>query len=110
MSVAGIVITRQLPQTAKGTFFITMEDEQGFTNIIVHKSLYERHRRMLRRVRFLGCVGRLQRRDGVTNLLASGFRDLEPEGLIDTSSSRVGLSSKSLTGRAGAGWRSRDFR
>ena len=110
VSVAGIVITRQLPQTAKGTFFITMEDEQGFTNIIVHKSLYERHRRLLRRARFLACVGGLQRRDGVTNLLASGFRDLEPEGLLDTSSSRGGLGSKSLTTSPGLGSRSRDFR
>jgi error-prone DNA polymerase len=100
VAVAGLVITRQRPQTAKGTFFITLEDEGGFANIIVYKKLYEQQRRLLRRVRFLGCRGRLQLRDGVVNLLASSFEDLEPAGLMASPD-----ASSSV-----AGWGSRDFR
>jgi error-prone DNA polymerase len=95
-----LVITRQRPETAKGTFFITLEDETGFANLIVHKKLYERKRRLLRRVRFLGCTGQLQLRDGVVNLLAVSFEDLEQAALMVSPGNE---SPKAL-------WRSRDFR
>ena len=100
VSVAGLVITRQRPETAKGTFFITLEDETGFANLIVQKKLYERKRRLLRRVRFLGCTGQLQLRDGVVNLLAVSFEDLEQADLMASPGSE---SPKAL-------WSSRDFR
>jgi len=79
---AGLVITRQRPGTAKGTFFITLEDEQGFANIIVHKRLFDEHRRLLRRVKFLGVWGRLQVREHVVNLIADGFEDLAKRNLL----------------------------
>jgi error-prone DNA polymerase len=98
--VAGLVITRQRPKTAKGTFFITLEDEGGFANIIVPKKCYEQQRRLLRRVRFLGCRGRLQLRDGVVNLLANSFEDLEPAELL----------ASPTRGQHLPVWGSRDFR
>jgi DNA polymerase III alpha subunit len=100
VSVAGLVITRQRPKTAKGTFFITLEDEGGFANIIVPKKCYEQQRRLLRRVRFLGCRGRLQLRDGVVNLLANSFEDLEPAELL----------ASPTRGQHLPVWGSRDFR
>jgi len=100
VAVAGLVITRQRPKTAKGTFFITLEDEGGFANIIVPKKTYEQQRRLLRRVRFLGCRGRLQLRDGVVNLLANSFEDLEPAELL----------ASPTRGQHLPVWGSRDFR
>jgi len=83
--VAGLVITRQRPNTAKGTFFVTLEDEHGFANLIVHSSVFERHERLLRQVSFMACRGRLQRRDGVTNVLAVEFEDLSGSILLGDS-------------------------
>jgi error-prone DNA polymerase len=75
--VGGIVITRQRPGTAKGVFFITLEDETGFVNVIVWKDLFATHRRLLRSVRFLEVNGKLQVEDGVANVIAKTFVDLE---------------------------------
>ena len=83
--VAGLVIARQRPHTAKGTFFMTLEDEHGFANLIVRSSAFERHERLLRRVCFMACRGRLQRRDGVTNVLAVEFEDLSGSVVLDES-------------------------
>ncbi len=80
--VAGLVITRQRPMTAKGTFFITLEDEVGFVNVIVHAKTFETHRRLLSRSKFLGIRGRLQREEGVCSVLGSSFVDLAQEELL----------------------------
>lgn len=79
---AGLVITRQRPATAKGVFFITLEDEFGFSNLIVRKELFDANRRLLRRVKFLGVRGKLQCRDSVVNVLADEFVDLAKLGLL----------------------------
>ncbi|MEE2830632.1 MAG: error-prone DNA polymerase [Myxococcota bacterium] len=92
--VAGLVITRQRPKTAKGTLFITLEDESGFANLVVHAALFERHRRLLRRVRFLGCRGRVQSREGVVHLLPTDFVDLACTDLLDLSGPAAAVSSR----------------
>jgi error-prone DNA polymerase len=89
---AGLVITRQRPHTAQGTFFVTLEDEWGFVNVIVRSAVFERHERMLRQVRFMGCGGRVQSRDGVVHVLAHEFEDLGRSGLL-TDVSEQGLPS-----------------
>ena len=96
---AGLVITRQRPRTARGTFFITLEDEEGFTNLVVHGSIFERHERLLRRVRFLGCTGLLQAADGVVNLVAERFEDLAGERLLGSSSGSPAGKLDSLKSR-----------
>ena len=73
---AGVVIARQRPGTAKGTFFMTLEDEEGFVNVIVWPQYYRRHRNMLRSVRLLGVQGRVQVSDGVVQVLATRFENL----------------------------------
>lgn len=74
--VVGLVITRQRPLTAKGTLFITLEDEDGFVNVVVWPKTYEQHRRMLRRTRLLGVEGRLDRSEGVLHVIGEQFHDL----------------------------------
>jgi error-prone DNA polymerase len=56
---AGIVVGRQRPGTATGIVFVTLEDESGLTNVVVHPQLVEKQRRELLGARLLG-VGQLQ--------------------------------------------------
>jgi error-prone DNA polymerase len=74
--VAGIVLVRQRPGTAKGTTFITLEDETGTANLIVWAKVWERYRRVGRQARALIASGRLQRQDGVTHLIVDRLQDL----------------------------------
>jgi len=55
--IAGLVNTRQRPETAKGVLFLTLEDETGFVNIVVARHLFERHRALLIRARALVVAG-----------------------------------------------------
>ncbi len=61
VAVAGLVIARQRPGTAKGTMFLLFEDEFGTINLIVSKAVYERHRRLARAEPLLLARGRLER-------------------------------------------------
>ena len=75
--VAGHVIVRQRPGTAKGFCFLTLEDETGTANAVVVPRLYERSRVVLNTSPLLEVVGRLERVDGVTHVRAASFRRLE---------------------------------
>ena len=68
--VAGMVIVRQRPGTAKGLYFATLEDETGFANVVVMPDLFATHRALLSTAAFLIMEGRLQARDGVISVLA----------------------------------------
>ena len=59
--VAGMVIVRQRPPSAKGHVFFTLEDETGLVNLIVRPKVYERYRQVLRNAPLLLVEGRLQR-------------------------------------------------
>jgi len=72
---AGIVTCRQRPGTAKGTLFMTIEDETGLANVIVRPELIERQRRELLGARLLGVFGQISRQGDVTHLLASRVVD-----------------------------------
>jgi error-prone DNA polymerase len=61
VAVAGLVIARQRPGTAKGTMFLLFEDEFGTVNLIVPKAVYERHRQLARAEPLLLARGRLER-------------------------------------------------
>ncbi|WP_235533555.1 MULTISPECIES: error-prone DNA polymerase [unclassified Roseateles] len=75
----GIVTGRQKPQTAKGTIFVTLEDETGNVQVIVWPKVYEEHRRTILGARLLAVEGVWQRGDGdVRHLLAHGFTNLNP--------------------------------
>ncbi|WP_422017467.1 error-prone DNA polymerase [Roseateles sp.] len=75
----GIVTGRQKPQTAKGTLFVTLEDETGNVQVIVWPKVYEEHRGTILGARLLAVEGVWQRGDGdVRHLLARGFENLNP--------------------------------
>ena len=78
VAVAGLVILRQRPGTAKGVIFITLEDETGVVNIIVWRHIYERFRRAVVAGRMLRVTGRMQRAHNVTHVLAEEIEDISP--------------------------------
>jgi error-prone DNA polymerase len=69
--VAGCVIARQRPGTAKGFVFLSLEDETGIANVIVNPDLYEQNRMIINRERFLRVEGVLQNQDNVISIKAS---------------------------------------
>jgi error-prone DNA polymerase len=76
--VAGCVIARQRPGTAKGFVFLSLEDETGIANIILTPDVFERDRVVVTRSRFLLIAGPLQNQDGVIHVKASR---IEPLGI-----------------------------
>lgn len=78
VSVAGIVILRQRPGTAKGVIFLTLEDETGIVNVIIWRKIYERFRRAVIAGRLLRITGPIQRGDGVTHVIAEQVEDISP--------------------------------
>jgi error-prone DNA polymerase len=73
--VAGLVINRQRPGTAKGTVFMTLEDETGSHNLIVWGSVLEAQRLAALRATFLIVSGKLQKSEGVTHVVVERFWD-----------------------------------
>jgi error-prone DNA polymerase len=74
--VAGMVITRQRPGTAKGFVFLTLEDETGIANIIVRPDLFARDRLIIVEEPFLLVDGILQHQDGVVSVRAESVMGL----------------------------------
>jgi DNA polymerase III alpha subunit len=78
VTVAGLVLVRQRPGTAKGVIFVTLEDETGVCNVVVWAKTYERFRRAVISGRLLRVTGRLQREAGVVHVVADLIEDLSP--------------------------------
>jgi len=78
--VAGHVIVRQRPGTAKGMLFLTLEDETGTCNIAVRPDVFRAHRRLLHTTRLLRVEGPLQNVDGVIHVLGCTFESIELVG------------------------------
>jgi error-prone DNA polymerase len=76
VTVAGIVLVRQRPGSAKGVMFATIEDETGHANIIVWPAVFERQRRIVLSARMIACRGRLQRAGEVIHVVAEELTDL----------------------------------
>jgi len=74
---AGCVIARQRPGTALGFIFLSMEDETGIANVIIHPELYERERVLVTRGKFLKVYGKLQNQDGVVHVKAEALELLQ---------------------------------
>jgi len=79
VTVAGLVLMRQMPGTAKGVVFITLEDETGIANIIVWPQVLAENRRVVMTGEFLAIRGRLQRSGLVIHVIAESFIDLSVE-------------------------------
>ncbi len=76
VAVAGLVIARQRPGTAKGTMFLLFEDEFGTINLIVSKEVYERHRQLARAEPLLLARGRLERSSEPADASVWNLRDM----------------------------------
>ncbi|HRN62115.1 MAG TPA: error-prone DNA polymerase [Luteimonas sp.] len=72
---AGIVTQRQRPGTAKGTVFVTLEDEHGMVNVVVWPQVALRRRKALLGARLLAVRGRWEQVDGVQHLIARDLQD-----------------------------------
>ncbi len=81
MTVAGLVILRQRPGTAKGVIFVTLEDETGIVNVVVWRKIYEQFRRAVISGRLLKVTGRMQRAHSVTHVIAEEIEDIS--GMLD---------------------------
>ena len=79
VTVAGLVLVRQRPGTAKGVIFMTLEDETDIANIIVWPKAFAQNRRTVMTARFLAVRGRLQRAGLVIHVVAETFVDLSAE-------------------------------
>jgi len=75
--IAGLVIVRQRPQSAKGTVFILLEDEHGQTQVIVSRKMDEAHREVVRFSTFLAVYGRVERDGPLASLVATAFKQLD---------------------------------
>ena len=74
--VAGLVILRQRPGTAKGVIFLTLEDETGYANIIIWHKIYEKYRRAIISGRLLRVTGKLQHEGDSTHVIAKEIEDI----------------------------------
>ena len=81
--VAGMVITRQRPGTAKGFVFLTLEDETGVANVIVRPDLFDRARLVVVRQPFLLVEGILQHQDGVLSVRAERLQGIDVGASVD---------------------------
>ncbi len=70
VEVAGLVVARQRPETAKGFVFVLLEDEAGMVNVIVRPDVYERYRPAIRGEPLLWVRGKLAKDDGTVNVIA----------------------------------------
>ncbi|MEO0992517.1 MAG: error-prone DNA polymerase [Pseudomonadota bacterium] len=75
VSLAGVVLVRQKPGSAKGVVFVTVEDETGIANIVVWQRVAARFRPVVMGARVLMVRGRVQRAEGVTHVVAETLID-----------------------------------
>lgn len=80
--VAGLVTVRQRPESAKGTLFLLLEDEWGFINVIVSRTLVERYGDIVKFAPFMVVEGLFERDGGVMNVVGRRFRKLEAGRLV----------------------------
>jgi error-prone DNA polymerase len=76
VEVAGLVIVRQRPETARGIVFVSLEDETGIANLVVMPDVYERFRPVVRGSPFLLARGRVERNGLVVNVRVDSMAPL----------------------------------
>ena len=82
VTVAGLVLVRQRPGTAKGVIFVTLEDESGWANVIVWPKVFERFRKITLGARLLVATGQVQKEGQVIHVIAERLSDATAE--LDT--------------------------
>jgi error-prone DNA polymerase len=109
VKVAGLVLVRQRPGTAKGVIFLTLEDETGIVNIVVWPKVFERNRRTVMKAQFLEVRGRIEREGLVIHVVAEQLVDLS-DRLRSLGDGTAGMPKTDKEVREGS-WKpkSRDF-
>jgi error-prone DNA polymerase len=95
VTVAGLVLVRQRPGTAKGVIFMTLEDEGGVANVIVWPKAFERLRAIVLGARFVAVTGKLQNEQSVIHVVADRMEDLTPMlGLLSEAGATIDPSAR----------------
>ncbi len=76
LEIAGMVVARQRPATAKGVVFMLLEDEEGTINVVVPPPVYQRCRLVVRTASYVHVAGTLERRGAVLNVVAKRIEPL----------------------------------
>jgi error-prone DNA polymerase len=106
VEIAGMVVARQRPATARGVVFMLLEDELGTINVVVPPPVYQRHRLAVRTASFALLSGKLERRAGVVNVVASAVSPLATPDQPRADVRQIEPRSDGETGRRVAGERS----
>ena len=75
VAVAGVVLVRQRPGSAKGVVFMTIEDETGVANTVVWPNALERFRKVVMMARLILIKGQVQRQEGIIHVIAKSLED-----------------------------------
>ncbi len=97
--IAGLVVTRQHPMTARGTVFLALEDETGMVNVTLWPDAWGRFRGIVRRHALLLVDGELQRESSVVNVVARDVRSLTQ--VVDSVAGPAGPEGVRQLGHAG---------
>ncbi len=94
--IAGLVLVRQQPGSAKGVIFMTLEDETGVANAIVWKKVFEKYRAVVMGARLVKIHGKLQSHSGVIHTVVEHIEDMTPLlGMLQRETRRFGVSERS---------------
>jgi len=110
VAVAGLVLVRQRPGTAKGVIFLTLEDETGIVNVVVWPKVFTTNRRVVMSAQFLEVHGRIERQGLVIHVVAERLVD-RSDALRALGDGTAGLPATAKQVREGS-WKppkSRDF-
>jgi DNA polymerase III alpha subunit len=96
VTIAGLVLVRQRPGSAKGVIFMTLEDETGVANAIVWQRVFEKYRTIVMGARLVKIHGRLQSQSGVIHTVVDHIEDMTPAlGILQKEARRFGVSDRS---------------
>ncbi len=108
VSVAGLVLIRQRPGSARGVVFMTLEDETGVANAVIWADVFQANRRLVMTTSFVIVHGRLQSQSGVIHIVAERFTNLTGR-LAEMKAEADAPPPQARQDRPGALVRSRDF-
>jgi DNA polymerase-3 subunit alpha/error-prone DNA polymerase len=95
VTIAGLVLVRQRPGSAKGVIFMTIEDETGVANAIVWNKVFEKYRSIVMGARLVKIRGKLQSQSGVIHTVVDHIEDMTPAlGILQREARRFGVSAR----------------
>ncbi len=102
VEVAGLVVARQRPATARGVVFMLLEDGFGAVNVVVPPPVYAAHRLAVRTASFALVSGRLERREDVVNVVAASVTPISAPSPANAQVRQIEPPARRETGRGGS--------